>query len=145
MSDTPVEPVDLLDPHLTGANVVKQLKEHPGRLGLLGTMLDAKLVHLDRVTALSVAREYGDKPYGLSAVHVRALPAHAPGVEHHSVTPAESGTSSIESPSRARAAARAITTYRVQVRLEPLCTFDWSYDDDVPESAGIRPGKSRRQ
>lgn len=44
----------------TGANIVKDLKEHPDRLGILGTMLDAKLINVDMLTILAVARTYGD-------------------------------------------------------------------------------------
>jgi hypothetical protein len=46
----------------TEANVVKELKKHPERLGLLGTSLDARLLHMDMLTALAVARAYGDEP-----------------------------------------------------------------------------------
>lgn len=44
----------------TGANVVKDLKEHPDQLGILGTMLDAKIVDIDMLTILAIARTYGD-------------------------------------------------------------------------------------
>lgn len=44
----------------TGANVVSDLKEDPERLGILGTVLDARIVHIDMVTALAVLRTYGD-------------------------------------------------------------------------------------
>ena len=44
----------------TGANVVRDLKEHPDQLGILGTMLDAKIIDLDMLTALAIARTYGD-------------------------------------------------------------------------------------
>jgi DNA (cytosine-5)-methyltransferase 1 len=44
----------------TGANVVKELKKQPDRLGLLGSSLDARIFNMDMVTVLSVAREYGD-------------------------------------------------------------------------------------
>lgn len=44
----------------TGANVVKELKKHPDALGILGTVLDAKILHVDRMTILAVAREFGD-------------------------------------------------------------------------------------
>lgn len=42
----------------TGANVVKELKEHPDQLGILGTVLDGKIMRLDVFTALAVMREY---------------------------------------------------------------------------------------
>lgn len=45
----------------TGANVVADLKEDPERLGILGTVLDARIVHIDMVTALAVLRTYGDE------------------------------------------------------------------------------------
>ena len=32
---------------LTGANVVEELKKHPEELGILGTVLDARIIHLD--------------------------------------------------------------------------------------------------
>jgi len=44
----------------TGANVVKELKKYPERLGLLGTNLDARILHMDMLTALAVARTHGD-------------------------------------------------------------------------------------
>lgn len=44
----------------TGANIVKDLKERPDQLGILGTMLDAKIVNIDMLTILSIARTYGD-------------------------------------------------------------------------------------
>lgn len=42
----------------TGANIVKELKKHPDDLGILGTVLDAKIIHLDVFTALALAREH---------------------------------------------------------------------------------------
>jgi DNA (cytosine-5)-methyltransferase 1 len=45
----------------TGANVVKDLKEQPDQIGILGTVLDARIFHLDMLTALAVAREFGSK------------------------------------------------------------------------------------
>lgn len=44
----------------TEANVVKELKKYPQRLGLLGTNLDARILHMDMLTALAVARGHGD-------------------------------------------------------------------------------------
>jgi hypothetical protein len=44
----------------TGANIVKELKDHPDQLGILGTMLDAKIINVDMLTVLSIARTYGD-------------------------------------------------------------------------------------
>lgn len=45
----------------TEANVVKELKKQPAKLGILGTSLDARILHMDMVTVLSVVREYGDE------------------------------------------------------------------------------------
>lgn len=44
----------------TGANVVQELKKYPEKLGILGTVLDAKIFHLPMLTALDVARTYAD-------------------------------------------------------------------------------------
>jgi hypothetical protein len=44
----------------TAANIVEELRKYPEQLGILGTVLDAKILHLDRVTTLAVAREFGD-------------------------------------------------------------------------------------
>ncbi len=44
----------------TGANIVKELKKHPEDIGILASVLDTRVIHLDMVTALAVAREYGD-------------------------------------------------------------------------------------
>jgi hypothetical protein len=44
----------------TGANIVDELKKHPDELGILGTVLDARILYLDMVTALAVARQFGD-------------------------------------------------------------------------------------
>lgn len=45
----------------TGANIVKELKKHPDQVGILGTVLDARILHIDMVTALAVARQFGDQ------------------------------------------------------------------------------------
>jgi energy-coupling factor transporter ATP-binding protein EcfA2 len=45
----------------TEANIVKELREHPAQLGILGTMLDAKIVSLGTLEILSIAREFGDQ------------------------------------------------------------------------------------
>ncbi|MEJ7787090.1 MAG: hypothetical protein WKF96_19990 [Solirubrobacteraceae bacterium] len=45
----------------TGANVVKELKKSPEKLGILGTSVDARVLNMDMVTILSVAREFGDE------------------------------------------------------------------------------------
>ncbi len=48
----------------TEANVVKELREQPAELGILGTMLDARIVSLGTLEILAIAREFGD-----SALH----------------------------------------------------------------------------
>jgi hypothetical protein len=45
----------------TGANVVADLKNYPDQLGILGTVLDARIIYIDMLTALAVARQYGDQ------------------------------------------------------------------------------------
>ena len=42
----------------TEANVVKELKSYPDKLGILATMLDAKIFHLPMLAALDIARKY---------------------------------------------------------------------------------------
>jgi hypothetical protein len=44
----------------TDANVVKELKLFPSKLGILGTVLDAKVFHLPMLAALDIARTYAD-------------------------------------------------------------------------------------
>ncbi|WP_271219464.1 hypothetical protein [Streptosporangium carneum] len=44
----------------TGANIVSELKKSPDTLGILGTVLDAKILNIDIVTINAVARHYGD-------------------------------------------------------------------------------------
>ncbi|ORJ94242.1 hypothetical protein A6F58_17305 [Prescottella equi] len=44
----------------TGANIVQELKKHPDDLGILGTVLDVKVLHLDVYAALAIARQYAD-------------------------------------------------------------------------------------
>lgn len=45
----------------TSANIVATLKEEPDTLGILGTVLDARVLHLEQIAALAVAREYADE------------------------------------------------------------------------------------
>lgn len=45
----------------TGANALSEMKKQPERYGLLGMVLDARILHIDRLTALSVARTFGDE------------------------------------------------------------------------------------
>lgn len=45
----------------TDANVVTELKKHPDDLGLLGTVLDAKILYSDVFTNLAAARTYGSE------------------------------------------------------------------------------------
>lgn len=42
----------------TDANIVKELKKRPEKLGILGTVLDAKIIHLPIITALALIRSY---------------------------------------------------------------------------------------
>jgi len=44
----------------TGANIVQELKKQPDDLGILGTVLDVKILHLDVFAALAVARQYAN-------------------------------------------------------------------------------------
>lgn len=44
----------------TGANIVKELKKYPEQVGILGTVLDAKIINLDIVTVLRIARSFGN-------------------------------------------------------------------------------------
>lgn len=44
----------------TGANIVKELKAQPDRLGILGTVLDAKIMRLDVFAALAIMRQYAN-------------------------------------------------------------------------------------
>ncbi|VXB11471.1 hypothetical protein [Plantibacter sp. T3] len=43
----------------TEANVVAELKNYPDQLGILGTVLDARIMYVDTLTAQAVARQYG--------------------------------------------------------------------------------------
>jgi DNA (cytosine-5)-methyltransferase 1 len=43
----------------TEANVVSELKKIPEKLGILGTVLDARIVHIDMVAALALCRTFG--------------------------------------------------------------------------------------
>jgi hypothetical protein len=43
----------------TEANVVKEFKAQPDQIGILGTVLDARIFHLDMFCVLAVARNYG--------------------------------------------------------------------------------------
>lgn len=44
----------------TNANIVAELQRFPDRLGILGTVLDARVVYLDVFAALAVARTFAD-------------------------------------------------------------------------------------
>ena len=44
----------------TGANIVQELKKQPDTLGILGTVLDARIIYLDMVAVLAIARQFGD-------------------------------------------------------------------------------------
>lgn len=45
---------------VTNANIVRDLKEFPEKLGLLGTYLDARVLHVPVLAALSAVRTYAD-------------------------------------------------------------------------------------
>lgn len=45
---------------VTGANIVAELKAQPEKIGLLGTFFDARILHLPIITALSLARSFGN-------------------------------------------------------------------------------------
>lgn len=45
----------------TEANIVKDLKDYPEKLGVLGTVLDAKIFHLPVITALAIMRGYANE------------------------------------------------------------------------------------
>jgi hypothetical protein len=49
----------------TDANIIKELKEHPERLGLLGAAFDAKILHLPALTAIEVIHEFADALLGV--------------------------------------------------------------------------------
>lgn len=44
----------------TSANIVAALKEEPDTLGILGTVLDARVLHLEQLAALAIARQFAD-------------------------------------------------------------------------------------
>ena len=46
----------------TDANIVREIKEHPERLGLLATTFDAKILSLPALTAIEVVQDYADDP-----------------------------------------------------------------------------------
>jgi DNA (cytosine-5)-methyltransferase 1 len=45
----------------TGANIVAELKKEPDRIGVVGTVLDAKIFHLPILTANAVCRNFADE------------------------------------------------------------------------------------
>ena len=46
----------------TEANVVGELKKQPDKIGVLGTVLDAKVLHLPVLTATAIVRSFADEP-----------------------------------------------------------------------------------
>lgn len=44
----------------TNANIVEELKKHPDQLGILAGVLDARVLHLDIVTVLAMARTFAN-------------------------------------------------------------------------------------
>ena len=50
----------------TGANVVEELKQEPDTLGILANVLDARIIHIEQIAALAIARRYaGEKLRGV--------------------------------------------------------------------------------
>jgi hypothetical protein len=47
---------------VTNANIVKDLKEYPEKLGMLGTYLDARVLHVPVLAALAAVRTYASDP-----------------------------------------------------------------------------------
>ncbi|WAC67544.1 DUF222 domain-containing protein [Agrococcus sp. SL85] len=46
----------------TNANVVSELREQPDTIGILGTVLDAKILHVEILAVLAIARAFADEP-----------------------------------------------------------------------------------
>ena len=46
----------------TGANIVHELRKQPQKLGLLGSVLNARILHLPVLTAAALVRAYADEP-----------------------------------------------------------------------------------
>lgn len=44
----------------TKANIVEEIKAFPDKIGILATILDAKVLHLSVLTALAIAKQYAD-------------------------------------------------------------------------------------
>ena len=44
----------------TSANIVAALKQEPDTLGILGTVLDARVLHLEQIAVLAIARQHAD-------------------------------------------------------------------------------------
>jgi energy-coupling factor transporter ATP-binding protein EcfA2 len=44
----------------TNANIIQDFKKFPEKLGILGAVLDAKILHLPSVTALAISRDFAD-------------------------------------------------------------------------------------
>ncbi len=45
----------------TNANIIRDLKSYPDKLGILGSVLDAKILHLPAITSLAIARDFADE------------------------------------------------------------------------------------
>ena len=45
----------------TGANIVEEIKAFPDKIGVLATILDAKILHLPVLTTLAIAKGYADE------------------------------------------------------------------------------------
>jgi hypothetical protein len=48
----------------TNANIIQDLKKFPDKMGILSTVLDAKILHLPSVAALSISRDFADAKLG---------------------------------------------------------------------------------
>lgn len=46
----------------TEANIIAELKKYPDKIGLLGTVLDAKILHLPVLAATAIIRAFADQP-----------------------------------------------------------------------------------
>ncbi len=67
----------------TEANVVNDLKKYPDKIGILGTVLDAKILHLPILTATAIARSFSDAQ--LKGLMTRAALSLKPDKKNHAV------------------------------------------------------------
>lgn len=45
----------------TGANIVEELKQEPDTLGILANVLDARVIHVEQIAALAIARTFANE------------------------------------------------------------------------------------